>query len=266
MLFRPIIPDSRRKCNQSPRFRKSASTQVKHIQRQRKKGKIPIFLTVSGHQKKEQHHQQIFGIKILWQHLPEKAENAGSRRRRSVLRGCLIPGGMPKGLPSVPLGLSIAARLLGGRRWAALGSGGSRLGVWRLLRRFAYAGRPLALRGMVLGRGRIRQPVSPVRAVRLGNVAVIHRVHLPVRSWSPPALRKPDAALASFAARIARSSFWIRPWLKYGERACSRACWFWSAPLWLAMAESAWSICGFSSGNAGGAALWAVCGGCEPFL
>ena len=48
--------------------------------------------------------------------------------------------------------------------------------------------------------------------------------HLPRIFCSAPDWSREEAVPAIFAARMARSSFSTRPWLKYGERALSRFC------------------------------------------
>ena len=88
-------------------------------------------------------------------------------------------------------------------------------------------GRPLrALRGWTgadrwgsglwyaLGSCRFGNPAAAVSAVSLGNVAVIQFLHLPNRPSSAPAWSSEEAVEAILAARMARSSFSTRRWLR----------------------------------------------------
>lgn len=74
------------------------------------------------------------------------------------------------------------------------------------------------LRFMPGRRDRLRRwtfhPVSAETAVRLGDISVIHSVHLPVSIESAPLPRKSEARPAILAARMAFSSFAIRSRLR----------------------------------------------------
>ena len=69
-------------------------------------------------------------------------------------------------------------------------------------------------------------PDAAERSRRFGKYIGYTLVHLPVRKDNAPLLNAEEARFASFAARMAFSSFSIRPPVKYGRRADSNAfCW-----------------------------------------
>ena len=152
------------------------------IKRQCENCVVFILRTVACHKQKQQHHQQIPGVKILRKQLPEK---------------------------------TIHRRMLHCSRWFSwrFRSGLRRCDWWTRFMNRCRLWRPWR-------QLRFTNAVAPERAVRLGNVSVIHGFHLP--DWDRPV--KIPAMEAIFAARMARSNLPIRDELKYGRSAPMRFC------------------------------------------
>ena len=119
----------------------------KEIERQGQQGGILILRTVARHQQQQQNNHQIPGIEIL-----------GDKISQESAQGTLLSG---------RLGLSIAAPVV------LAGGLDRRLGLTRRRRRLASGRR---------GRGTplwLADPIAAIAAVGLGDVSVIHGVHLP---------------------------------------------------------------------------------------
>ena len=56
----------------------------------------------------------------------------------------------------------------------------------------------------------VRNQIAAKAPIGLGNIAVIHGIHLPVRSCRPPEFKNRVAIFAIFAARMAFSSLAVR--------------------------------------------------------
>lgn len=78
--------------------------------------------------------------------------------------------------------------------------------VWAAL---AVCVAPVVWAGAAAGTG-FRQAAALIRAVALGNVTVIHGVHLPDRIWGPSFCRVFPARREILATWMARSSFSAR--------------------------------------------------------
>lgn len=105
---------------------------------------------------------------------------------------------------------------------------GTLWGAWLLRRRTGgrWRGRSGWLRWSGPGRPGwtgFRQAAALIRTVALGNVTVIHGVHLPDRIWGPSFCRAFPARRDIFATWMARSSFSARSGRTKGFRAWKRA-------------------------------------------
>ena len=129
------------------------------VKRNGQNGGVSVLLRVTCHQKKQQYYDQIPGVKILGQQLPQKA--------------CVMFGVFTG--RRIILYMAVLCVTMD-RRWGR----GSASVSWGIM---------------------IRDTVSCIRSIRLGNISVIHCFHLPNRFVARPAI---------FAARIARSSLATR--------------------------------------------------------
>lgn len=119
----------------------------KQIKCQRQQSCVLVFLAISGHEKQQKNNQKILGIKVLWKQLLQKIPNT------------------QRFLPFYRSGRCRTGRWRSSDRWFRCAGKG--LGLWGL---FSYRHRYGTLRW------RIPNAVSPVRSIRLGNVAVIHGI------------------------------------------------------------------------------------------
>lgn len=127
------------------------------IQCQCQKGGVLIFSTVAGHQQQKKNYQQVRGIKVLWQKVLQKSGN-------TVITAGILRFWMP-------LWNSSGFRKTGGSRGRRADR---RFFHWRRTRLWF---RSLVLYGLT--RYRIRNSISSVSTVRLGNITVIQSSHLP---------------------------------------------------------------------------------------
>jgi len=146
-----------------------------------------LFLAITGHQQQKKHDEQIPGIKFLGKKLPQESGNAGI---------------LPAGRGTANRSLRMHRRRRGWFFWALL------LHRRRRCRWLWWRGRFLRR----WGRCGFLHPVAAVGTVRLGDITVIHRTHLPALNWALP--RNAVAMLAILAARMAFSSLAIRWGLK----------------------------------------------------